>query len=62
MWMEVEKLAKGVDGPDHARCHILAVQERIGLIAHGDAIVPVFAEKNEGGDRIATTSVRSCPL
>jgi len=27
MWMEVEKLAEGVDGPDHARRHVPAVQD-----------------------------------
>ena len=27
MWMEVEKLAECVDGPDHARCDVPAVQD-----------------------------------
>ena len=27
MWMKMQKLAEGVDGPDHARCHIPAVQD-----------------------------------
>ena len=27
MWMEVEKLTEGVDGPDHSRRHVPAVQD-----------------------------------